>query len=477
MSAARPKSRSRHPKSASAARVTAQKVHSSTWGWWWPKLITLAIGLAFVRSRWHLWIDRPMDFSEIIYSYMPYAHLWASGVKPYLEQWYEYPPATIPLFYVPHVIDMTTRWWKIHVDYLHAYRGLILLIDIAGFGLLWAWLHRVQRNVVSLVLSLGYFIAVTSLANHFIYDSMDWAFTVSLLLAAVAPTLWPRPATTRLPSWLPNGGQVAGWLGYFIATCLKLINAPLGLPLAITELPTWPTIGHWLSSNSARAKWWHAWRWPLFRTTLAIGLTGALVWGAPLFLYRSSLQVMLVYHQQRGLQVDTPAAIIVRTLNESVHSEKIVELYKNYEVTGPISQQALSILSWLFPVALLAFSLGTSYWLGQLPDEQARNQARIWVTLGYVLVFLLVGKVLSRPFLLWPLPFIAALPLRSWKEQLWFMIPSFLMVWVSYVPVSNDAWFGLPLPIWVGWARTVLLLVLIWQWWVHRHQAANTSQS
>jgi hypothetical protein len=81
---------------------------------------------------------------------------------------------------------------------------------------------------------------------------------------------------------------------------------------------------------------------------------------------------------------------------------------------------------------------------------------------------MLTSKVLSRPFLLWHIPLLALLPFNDWKKQLNVLSMSVIMIWVSYYPVSNDAYFGLPLPIWVGWARTALVASMLWQWWEMR---------
>jgi hypothetical protein len=453
----------------------------------WESKIKVLVMLVFVVSRLHIWFNRPMQFSEIIYSYMPYAHLWAGGTKPYLEQWYEYPPATIPLFYVPHLIDMATRYMPVHIDYLHAYRGEILVVDILLFALIWFSLLKAhkqnaeesggwEKQKVSLLknwaVSLVYYCGVTSLANHFIYDSMDWTFAAALSAAAALPLLLnaKRPSLTQhSSSWLPQLGFVFGWIGYFLATALKYVNAPIGLPQMVTELPQFSerfTLTNIITYIKAAIK-------PLILFGISLGIGAALIWGAPVLLYRSSLQVSLLFHQLRGLQVDTPAALFVRTVNElnkPNQTEKIIEIYKNYEVSGPLSTQVLHILEIALPLSLLVWGIGVS-WL--LLRNEHKPLVRAWVTLGFILVFMLTSKVLSRPFLLWHIPLLALIPFNDWKKQLTVLSMSVAMIWVSYYPVSNDAYFGLPLPVWVGWARTTLIVTLLWQWWQTRKTFLN----
>lgn len=186
----------------------------------WVPLLVWAL---FFVTRGIIWVYRPVQFTEIIYSYMPYAHLWAGGTKPYLQQWYEYPPATIPLFYLPHIIDMATNHHWYHLDYLVSYRGLLLLIDVVLFWLMSTVLKKSKASSTEYVVSLSYYALVTAKTNHFIYDSMDLTFTFAMFVAAVAPILWK------------NRGWLIGWLGYFLAIALKYVNAPIGLMYAAFE--------------------------------------------------------------------------------------------------------------------------------------------------------------------------------------------------------------------------------------------------
>ncbi|MFH2022009.1 MAG: hypothetical protein ABIJ33_01865 [Patescibacteria group bacterium] len=372
--------------------------------------IPLCISGLFLLTRAYIWFNPPVDFTEIIYSYMPYAHLWASGVKPYLEQWYEYPPATIPLFYLPHLIDRQTYGSFCHIDYRQAYRGLLLLVDTALFALLWRSLVRFGTKPQLRLTALVYYCLITTKANHFLYDTMDWTFAGALALS-VSPAFWVTVRSRTLARNLMADMQT--WLGYWLAVGLKLLNGPLGLPLALLQ----------------RRRWRTGW--------LALAVAGGLVWGLPLLIYRSSLSVMLVFHQMRGLQVDSLTAVIVRIINGFTQTESVIEIYKNYEMTGPVTTQALGILSFVFPLALVVFT-GWMVWQAWrlAPREKDHSAFRLSMTLGFVLLLMIVSKVLSRPFVLWHIPLLAMLPLANWRQQLRFLVPSVIAVVVtlSFIP-------------------------------------------
>jgi hypothetical protein len=413
--------------------------------------ISLAIVVLFALTRAYIWLNPPPEFTEIIYSYMPYAHLWASGVKPYLEQWYEYPPLTIPLFYLPHIIDRETHGTLLHINYLYAYRLLLFLVDTALFAVVWRSLVRFKVAPRLRWTALIYFCLITAKANHFLYDTMDWTFAAALTLSA-APTLW---GAMKSPVILTRqqfvGSFLAGlqtWLGYWMGVGLKLMNGPLGLPLALLQRQHW------------RSKWF------------ALLVAGGLVWGVPVLLYRSSLSVMLVFHQIRGLQVDSFAAIIVRVVNSFVHSETIIEVYKNYETSGPLTNQALTILNVVFPLALVAFTGWTAWQAWKLAPRHKEHAAfRVSLTLGYILLLMIVSKVLSRPFMLWHIPLLAIMPFDNWRQQLRFFVPSILAVAITLSAIPDVPVGPLNTATLVGVLRSVAYLWLFVQWflWHRRH--------
>lgn len=389
----------------------------------------------FILCRLFIWLNPPPSFSEIIYSYMPYAHLWASGVQPYREQWYEYPPATIPLFFLPHVIDSVTHgnqeaanWY--HLNYSQVYRGQLFIVDILLFSVILVANYKyVRKEKLQWLNILGYLL-VTTKAQHFIYDTMDLTFAATITVSAVAPLIWSN-------LWQKELGK---WFGFWLATALKLVNLPLALAQAF-------------------------WVWPLkLRSILFAGAAATLIWGIPLFLYRSSLQVILVYHQQRGVQVDSVPGLILRVVGRITKSEKIIEVYKNYEIAGPITTQWLPAITALQFFSFAAFGLWAGWKMWRLDNQQVKDVFLLASTFGFFLLFMLVGKVQSTPFLLWLLPLAACYAWPTWQRQLSVWIAVTGIIFVTMTKVPNTELGILTLPILVGLIRSGLLLYVFWSW-------------
>lgn len=395
----------------------------------------------FLLTRLYIWFTPPPHFSEIIYSYMPYAHLWASGVMPYRQQWYEYPPATIPLFYLPHIIDRETHGpaeqanlW--HINYSRGYRGELLLVDVVTFALIWFASRTLFRTRQERALALTFYAIATMKATHFLYDTMDLTFASALALSCVAP-LWERADKPLTISF----SILARWVGYWLAAALKLVNLPLGILHALVEVK----------------------RWKLNLAGMLIAFV--LVWGIPLLLFRSSLQVMLVYHQQRGVQVDSVPGLALRIATRITHTEKITEVYKNYEVAGPLTERVKPLVDLYFIGALGSYLIWSSWQIWQLRSKTANlSLAALHFTLGYVLVFLLSGKVQSTPFLIWLMPLIALYPWQNLRRQAWAVGLSLICIFVTMTQVPNTELGLFTLPILVGVIRTGALAGLLWMW-------------
>ncbi|OGV96065.1 hypothetical protein A2W24_00820 [Microgenomates group bacterium RBG_16_45_19] len=384
----------------------------------------ILIGLLLVVSRLYIWQAKPTDFSQITAVYMPYAHLWAEGLKPYLEQWYEYPPATIPLFYLPHWIDLKTMTFSWHLNYGLAYRGLIFWVDMGLVGLIIVWLKKLKVKAPIIWGGLIYYALATAKAHDFIYDAMDLVFVAAVVIGITAPKLWGR------------AGQFIEWLGFFLATALKLINAPLLVVYAVME-------------RSNRKK--------LLINLFAAGL---IVWLLPLLIFRSALAVMLVYHGQRGLQVESVPAQIVLLINRFSHTENFEQKYQSITLIGPISEQVTQIFNWLLPIMVISYLIwGTRAAVKIRLSDQ--HQARVALTLVYFFGFMLVGKVLSTPYLLWQIPLLALYPFKSLKQQLAMTGPALIMIAISMTPIKNTNLGWIDVHLLIGWGRSVIIAYLL----------------
>src|SRR3990170_439473 len=81
--------------------------------------------LVFFLSRVFILFNPPQNYSDVFHDYRRYAEMWASGITPYLEHLYEYPPATLPLLYLPEYFNQLNLG-----HYYQNYRFQIFLLDL-----------------------------------------------------------------------------------------------------------------------------------------------------------------------------------------------------------------------------------------------------------------------------------------------------------------------------------------------------------
>jgi hypothetical protein len=391
------------------------------------------IGL-FVITRVYIWVSKPIEFTDVVHNFMAYAHLWASGDRPYLDQWYEYPPGTIPLFYLPHLIDVGTLGDPWHLDYAQSYRGIMLVTDLLLFWLIWKVLEKRKVGGQVFVTALIYYSLITAKAHHFMYDKIDLMFAAASVFGVVSPILVKKE---RVSSFL-------AWWGYFVSVALKLVNIPLGLVYALTQ------------------------RKDIKR--LILGMTAAFIvtLALPILYYRSSLLVIYEYHKQRGLQVESVPAVISLTVNKFTNTENFAEVYKNYDVVGPISEKVKKVYDVVFPGSLILFLWYATKLILKNTKKTDRFTTDLYLSVGYIFVFMLTSKVLSTPFLLWHIPFLAVYPFKRLSTQLKFLIPSFVIIASSMTKIPDLSWGLVNLHLVIGWIRSGLFLWILYSWLKHR---------
>jgi hypothetical protein len=325
---------------------------------------------------------------------------------------------------------MATNHQWYHVNYSDAYKGILTLTDVGIFSMIWILLKRLRTRKDVIVVSLLYYSLITAKANHFIYDSFDLLFIAAIVLGLVAPLFWKRR------------GSLISWISYMAALALKYVNGPLGLLMAVTERKSWKKL-------------------------IIEGLIATLlIWGLPVAYFRSSLLVTFEYHKQRGLQIESAPATLVRTIDVWTKSEHAAEVAKAYDIQGPISTQVARIFKLVFPLSLITYILATSIYLWKR-ERTNTTVSMIWITLGYIALFMIVSPVLSTPYLLWHIPLVAMIPAKTLQQKLLLITPSLMVVILGMTPIPNIPFGPLPLHIWIGWAKVIGFSLILVQ--VYRH--------
>src|SRR3990167_2425507 len=106
-------------------------------------LIILAI-IGFFISRIYILLNPPPNYSDVFHDYRRYAEMWASGITPYFTHLYEYPPATLPILYLPEYLN------RLNVGhYYQNYRLQIFLFDIIISYLIFRTILKLNTKPIS----------------------------------------------------------------------------------------------------------------------------------------------------------------------------------------------------------------------------------------------------------------------------------------------------------------------------------------
>ncbi len=377
----------------------------------------------FIVTRLWIWNNPPL-FSDVMYAYADYARLWHEGYTPYLKHLFEYPPANIFLFGLPKLLDLNNI-----LDYRTSYRLILFIVDVLIFILAILVLKKLKlRNSIKFTALLYYLLAIAK-AKDFVYDEMDLMFIFWLFLSFVILKL--KKQTNKTIFW--------SWVFFWLSTAFKYITLPLALPYLLMKK------NHHFKKEVAMAF-----------------LSFLLVWGPPLAIFRSSLSVSLYYHWKRGFQVESVPANIIRLINSWTQTESYIEVYKNYDIVGPVTTKLTPYLSLIFPLAMMAFvlySIKKSLRLAKNLKNEYKEKIRLYLI--FIFSFLLTSKVFSTPFHLCIPPLLTVYPFKSLKKQIPMLLISFFMLAISMTLIPNTKFSIFDVHTAIGIARPILLLLML----------------
>jgi len=372
------------------------------------KLSFLILFLIFLLSRVYILANpayRPNDpkhsYSDVKQDYERYANMWYYGLTPYLEHYYEYPPATIPLVLTPLILDQ-----KGIGKYYQNYRTQIFIIDILFFMMVMVTVYRQKQKHLAKIAALMFFIMAGVLAKDFYYEGIDLAFIASLGMAICLNYLIDQS------KFMP---RTLVWIFFWLSTAIKFMSLPLMLPLFLIR------------------------KMPLKNEVLALILGFLIVWGVPLGIFRSSLSVSIVFHLNRHMKFASLPYFITDTINKFTLSEVINNQPPDFNYVGPVSTQIEKVFSILMPIAIMAVLAWLVWHLLLTIDTKSRTTNKrlllfiqnlplkfnidslayiIKTSLVYFLTLFLTGKVFSQPFHIWLIPLLALFPFKMIRKQL-----------------------------------------------------------
>jgi len=338
---------------------------------------------------------------------------------PYLKHWYEYPPASIPFVSGPLLLDLS-GFGKYRLNF----RLMTLAFDAILFVVMLRVMHKIKYPPLTKLANALFYILLTIKAKDFMYENLDLLFAITMFIPAVAPLL------------LNKGKGFVQWFTYWLGTGLKLVNAPLALL-------------YFFDSKQ-----------PLMKRMIVPIITFVMIWAVPLAIFRSSLSVIIVYHKDRQLQVESFPSLVVRGANIFTKSEEIYfSSYKSFDLKGPISNVVLplSTISEVIIMGLLCLYI----WVNR--DRASNPFFMMKVTLLFIFSYFLTNKVFSTPYHLWYLPLLVVFPYKNWKERSFFYVITAIFLGVATSPIPSieivkGLFLDASLPVFSQIPATILLL-------------------
>lgn len=349
--------------------------------------ILVLIWLVFFATRLYVFKFPPPNYSDVFHDYRRYASMWASGITPYFKHLYEYPPATLPILYLPEWLNRQNIG-----HYYENYRLQILIFDLILFYFIVKKVRELKIKPLSKYLALSFYISGTTIAKDFLYEGLDLLFFGTLALALI---FYSR--------------RLLFWILFWLTVSLKLLTAPLVVPY------------FFLSKK------------PFFQEFKTAVLGFLLVWGFPLLYFRSSLLVMFFFHGVRGLKYASFPGFVVETINYFTLTETRLDQPPDFQLQGPVADIVTKITAIIFP---LSITLVLIYALVKIMKKHSLDYYTFGLKLALIYIFtiFITGKIFSQPFHIWFIPLISLFPFKSLKQQLSMMSFALLLLIVDTTP-------------------------------------------
>jgi hypothetical protein len=341
-------------------------------------------------------------------TYFDYASSAIDGRVPYRDFPVEYPLGAVPVFLLPRLVAGSFGAYRV------AFALEMLLADAVAVALV-AW--RVERR--------------EGMAR--VPGRLAW---YSLFLLALGPLPVARfdlvPTALAFATALAwaSGRAALGGVAAGVGLLVKLFPAAVLAPVLVPAV-----------QDAARRRGLRA-----FGLTVAVG---AVAW---LGLGGAQVRSSLDYQLGRGLEIEAVAAGLLIVAARLGGADLAREFnHSSEELLAPGAAWAASLALPLQGLALLVVA-ARSRTAGR--DDGLRSAA------AAVLGLMVAGKVLSPQYLIWPIPFIAALEGRTGR----WARPAFLACCLATSAVFPWAWMGLiqfdPRAVGLLNARNALLLML-----------------
>ena len=369
--------------------------------------LLVLVWLGFFLSRVYILFNPPPSYSDVFHDYRRYAQMWSSGITPYFKHLYEYPPLTLPFLYLP-------QWLDLHGigHYYENYRLQIFFLDLLIFIIFLKTILKSKTMPAVKYISLSFYLAAPVIAKDFFYEGIDWVFISAFVMGII---YFSR--------------RLIFWVLFWLSTAIKLLTAPLALLFIKKD-----------------------WR------QMVLGFL--LVWGLPLVIFRSSLGVIWVYNNQRGIKYAAFPSFVVETVNYFTHTETRRNEPPDFELQGPVSRAAEKAIAVIWPLSVLLVLLYG--W----KIQHVTFAGRIKISLVYFLTTFFTAKIFSQPFHLWLIPLVSLYPFKSVKRQLLMMSLVLLLLivdttsWIRYpaaykfsaylflryLPMASLLWLSIKLP-------------------------------